>query len=122
MADAGCHHHQGALPGRRRTTQKGGPDAHGLGRSKGGLTTKLHATGDALGLPIRILATPGNRNDITQAADLLDGFTAGHVIADKAYDGENAVKAMRRASAATSSSRTISASSKSQQSLSGSDS
>lgn len=63
------------------------------------MTTKLHATGDALGLPIRILATPGNRNDITQAANLLDGFTASHVIADKGYDGENAIEAVRKAGA-----------------------
>ena len=56
-------------------------------------------TSDALGLPIRIIATPGNRNDITQAANLLDGLTAGHVIADKGYDGENAIEAVRRAGA-----------------------
>ncbi len=48
---------------------------------------------------MRILATPGNRNDITQAANLLDGLTAGHVIADKGYDGQNAVDAVRRAGA-----------------------
>ena len=99
MADAGCHHRQGPCPGRRSAAQKGGPDAHGLGRSKGGLTTKLHLTGDALGLPVRILATPGNRNDITQAAALLEGLQAGHVIADKGYDGESAIEAVRKAGA-----------------------
>jgi len=56
-------------------------------------------TSDALGLPIRIIATPGNRNDITQTANLLDGFRAGHVIADKGYDGESALQAVREAGA-----------------------
>lgn len=56
-------------------------------------------TCDALGLPIRIIATAGNRNDITQAGNLLDGFTAGHVIADKGYDGESAIEAVRKACA-----------------------
>jgi putative transposase len=54
---------------------------------------------DALGLPVRIIATPGNRNDITQAANLLCGFRAGHVIADKGYDGESAIQAVRMAGA-----------------------
>jgi putative transposase len=63
------------------------------------LTTKLHMASDALGLPLRILATPGNRNDITQAADLLEGFRTGHVIADKGYDGETAIAAVRKAGA-----------------------
>ena len=49
---------------------------------------------------MRILATPGNRNDITQAAALLEGLQAGHVIADKGYDGENAIEAVRKAGAA----------------------
>ena len=56
-------------------------------------------TGDGLGLPVRILATPGNRNDITQAANLLDGFAASHVIADKGYDGQSALEAVRGAGA-----------------------
>jgi putative transposase len=54
---------------------------------------------DALGLPVRIIATPGNRNDITQTANLLDGLRAGHVIADKGYDGESALQAVREAGA-----------------------
>lgn len=52
-----------------------------------------------MGLPVRIIATPGNRNDITQAANLLDGLKAGHVIADKGYDGQSALEAVRKAGA-----------------------
>jgi hypothetical protein len=43
----------------RRAQAKGGPDAHGLGRSKGGLGTKLHDTTDSLGNPASLLASPG---------------------------------------------------------------
>lgn len=56
-------------------------------------------TGDGLGQPVRILATPGNRNDITQAADLLGGLKADYVIADKGYDGQSALDAVKRAGA-----------------------
>jgi transposase len=41
---------------------------------------------DALGRPLRLIITPGQRGDITQAPALLDGQTADAVLADKAYD------------------------------------
>ena len=40
-----------------------GADAQGLGRSRGGLSTKIHAASDALGNPVRLIASPGQRND-----------------------------------------------------------
>ena len=43
----------------------------GLGRSKGGFTSKIHASVDALGNPLRFIVTAGQRNDITQANALL---------------------------------------------------
>lgn len=58
----------------------------GLGRSKGGFTSKIHATVDALGNPLKFVVTAGQRNDITQANLLLEGVTDAHVIADKGYD------------------------------------
>ena len=39
---------------RRCSRRKRGAQAHGIGRSKGGLTTKVHACVDALGNPLRI--------------------------------------------------------------------
>lgn len=60
----------------------------GLGRSRGGLTTKVHATCDALGNPLRFLLTPGQRHDITQADALLDGYAPDAVVADKGYDAD----------------------------------
>lgn len=42
---------------------------------------------DALGLPVRLIPTPGQRGDCPQAAALIEGLDGvGHVIADAAYD------------------------------------
>lgn len=60
-----------------------------IGRSRGGLTTKLHAAVDAMGLPIRIHPAPGQHGDSPQAKALLTGLKgAGHVIADAACDAD----------------------------------
>jgi len=48
---------------------------------------------DARGRPLRIILTPGQRGDVTQAAALLEGFKGRHVLADKAYDS-NALRAV----------------------------
>jgi transposase len=58
-----------------------------MGRSRGGLTTKIHAVVDAEGRPIRISLTPGQAHDGTTAEDLLANLTPGAtLLADKAYD------------------------------------
>ncbi len=67
---------------------RGDPDAEGLGRSKGGFTTKVHAVVDALGNPLKFSLTAGQRSDITQAATLLQEFNNAHILADKGYDSE----------------------------------
>jgi transposase len=64
-----------------------------LGRSRGGLTTKIHTLTDAEGRPLRFILTGGEAHDVTTAADLLDGQTADGIIADKAYD-TNALREM----------------------------
>ena len=69
--------------------KKGGPDRC-MGRSRGGLTTKIHAVVDASGLPLRFTLSPGQAHDSTAAEALLedqlpaDSFLLG----DKAYDAE----------------------------------
>lgn len=68
---------------------KGGADAQGLGRSRGGLSTKIHAATEAPGLPVRLIASPGQRNDIAFAHDLIDGINAEAAIADKGYDANH---------------------------------
>ena len=40
------------------------------------MTTKIHMATDALGRPLRILLTPGQRGDVTQAEALLSGMKA----------------------------------------------
>jgi putative transposase len=89
MADDRLDHRAGASACRRRAQGKRGADAQGLGRSRGGLSTKIHAAGDALGLPVRLIASPGQRNDIAFAHDLVDGFEVGATIADKGYDADH---------------------------------
>ena len=61
-------------------------EIHALGRSKGGFTTKIHAAVDALGNLLRFMMTAGQRNEITQADNLTQGFQHSCLIADKAYD------------------------------------
>lgn len=60
-----------------------------MGRSRGGLTTKIHALVDAWGLPIRLVLTPGQAHD-RHGADLLlnDLDEAAVVLGDRAYDAD----------------------------------
>lgn len=64
----------------------GNQDAEGFGRSRGGFTTKIHAAVDALGNPLKVIITPGQRNDVTQAEILIGDTKNAFVMADKAYD------------------------------------
>lgn len=64
----------------------GDQEIQGLGRSKGGFTSKIHAKVDALGNILKIILTPGQRNDVTQATYLLENVENSYVIADKGYD------------------------------------
>jgi len=67
-----------------------------LGRSRGGLSTKIHAATEALGLPVRLIGTPGQRNDIALAHDLVEGIEAEAVIADKGYDAHHLAEKMEK--------------------------
>lgn len=54
------------------------------------MTTKIHASVDALGLPIRFTITPGQWGDCPQARGLIEGLAGvGHVMADAAYDADH---------------------------------
>jgi putative transposase len=70
-----------------------------VGRSRGGLSTKIHAAGDALGNPVRLIASPGQRNDIAFAHDLVDSFDAGATLADKGYDADHLCETIARSGA-----------------------
>ena len=71
-----------------------------MGRSRGGLTTKIHARVDAKGRPLCLLISPGQVHDILCAEALLDGLEKRTVvIADKGYDADR-VRAHIRAQGA----------------------
>jgi len=57
-----------------------------LGRSKGGFSTKLHASCDALGNPLRFFVTAGQRSDYIKALELIEGKQMDALIADRGYD------------------------------------
>lgn len=60
-----------------------------MGRSRGGLTTKIHALVDANGLPVVLKLTEGQAHDGRSAADMLDGVGPGQILlADRAYDSD----------------------------------
>ncbi|GAB3882182.1 hypothetical protein GCM10027612_12390 [Microbispora bryophytorum subsp. camponoti] len=80
----------------------------GAGRSRGGLTTKIHLACDGRGLPLAVVVTPGNVNDCTVFKAVLESVRvpragAGRprqrpdtVIADKAYSSREVRQDLRR--------------------------
>lgn len=69
--------------------KRGGQAAQALGRSRGGFSTKIHVSVDALGNPLRFTLTPGQRHDITQAKPLVTDWAFDYLIADTAYDAQD---------------------------------
>ena len=60
-----------------------------MGRSRGGLTTKIHALVDANGLPVILKLTEGQAHDGRSAADMLGGLGASQILlGDAAYDSD----------------------------------
>jgi transposase len=60
-----------------------------MGRSRGGLTTKIHAMVDAQGLPISLVLSEGQAYDGHSAHLMLDSLTPGSILlADRAYDAD----------------------------------
>ncbi len=58
-----------------------------MGRSRGGLTTKIHALVDAMGLPIALKLTEGQAHDGRSAEDMFETVGAGNILLpDRAYD------------------------------------
>ena len=79
-------HHRAGASAQRRRTKKNGEQA--IGRSRGGLTTKIHALVDALGNPVDLMLTPGQAHDLTCAEPLLAEADPEALIGDKAYDAD----------------------------------
>ncbi|ORA06163.1 hypothetical protein BST14_28235 [Mycobacterium arosiense ATCC BAA-1401 = DSM 45069] len=83
------------------------PAGHGIGRSRGGLTTKIHTAVDGNGRPLAVVVTGGQRNDQAMLASVLEEIVVprrgGHprsrpdaLIADRAYSSGAARRMLRR--------------------------
>ena len=75
--------------------QKKDGEDQAIGRSRGGLTTKIHAIVDALGNPVALSLTPGQAADITQAVALLDQVEPEALLADKGYDSDALIETLK---------------------------
>src|SRR3979411_669589 len=60
-----------------------------MGRSRGGLTSKIHALVDSNGLPVRLALRPGEAHDVRLAGKLLSRLKSGSMLlADRGYDAD----------------------------------
>ena len=60
-----------------------------MGRSRGGLTTKIHAVVDGYGLPIALKLTEGQAHDGTTGIEMLDTLKPDCILlADRGYDSD----------------------------------
>lgn len=60
-----------------------------MGRSRGGLTTKIHSLVDANGIPIALKLTAGQAHDGRSATDMVATLGKGDLLlADRAYDSD----------------------------------
>jgi transposase len=67
----------------------GGQANNDIGRSRGGLTTKIHLLIDSLGYPVNVLLSCGQDHDMTKIYDLIKDFKCDYLIADKGYDSDD---------------------------------
>lgn len=54
-------------------------DSQGIGRTKGGLNTKIHLAVDTHDMPLRVLVMEGIRADCTEAVALTEGMEVEHL-------------------------------------------
>jgi transposase len=68
--------------------KKKGTENQAIGRSRGGLTTKIVALVDALGTLVRFVLLPGQQHDSVGVAPLLTDLDFSALLADKAFDSD----------------------------------
>lgn len=66
----------------------GGQAAQAMGRTKGGLNTKLHAVVDGRGRPVALLLGAGQEADIARAQETVGEIACGQLVGDKGYDSD----------------------------------
>src|SRR6202790_2089461 len=89
--DDRCHHRTRPST-QARCAKKNG--AQPIGRSRGGLTTKVHALVDALGNPCNLMLTPGQDHDLTCAQPLLANADPRALIGEKADAPDSLIDAL----------------------------
>ncbi|NGO11303.1 IS5 family transposase [Streptomyces sp. HC44] len=105
---AGARRRSPRVPGKRRTPRQHRPD-EGLGRSRGGLTSKIHLAGEGGRRPLALLITPGQWGDAPQFIPVMDRIRVSrldsappprtrpdHVGGDKAYSSRRNRRYLRR--------------------------
>ncbi|WP_306339314.1 IS5 family transposase [Streptomyces sp. AS13] len=104
---AGARKARPRVPKKRTTPRHHRPD-EGLGRSRGGLTSKIHLAGEGGCRPMALLITPGQWGDAPQMIEVLDRIKvprslAGrprtrpeHVSGEKAYSSRRNRRHLRR--------------------------
>ncbi|WP_371129462.1 IS5 family transposase [Streptomyces sp. TLI_105] len=100
--------HQHATGGKRGHENGDEAGDHALGRSRGGLSTKLHLACDGRGRPLGFVLSGGNANDCTRFEAVLESIRVprsgpgrprtrpDHVIADKGYSSRKIRRYLRR--------------------------
>ncbi|MYR38075.1 IS5 family transposase [Streptomyces sp. SID4944] len=101
------------MPTSTRPAGKGAADRdeagdHALGRSRGGLSTKVHLACDGLGRPLGFVLSGGNANDCTRFEQVMGAISVprtgpgrprtrpGHAVADKGYSSRKIRLYLRR--------------------------
>ncbi|MFF9025616.1 IS5 family transposase [Streptomyces eurythermus] len=99
--------HQHAAGARPKGAPAGEPDDHALGRSRGGLTTKVHLAADSRCRPLAFVLTPGQAGDAPAFPEVMAQLrvprpigrprtTPDVVLADKAYSSRAIRTHLRR--------------------------
>ena len=83
---------QGALSNYKKAADE--PDDHAIGRSRGGLTTKIHAMTDQREAPVAVRLTAGQAGDNPQLVPLLDDY--GGASRDRGVSGRDFQVARRQ--------------------------
>ena len=69
---------------------QGGQENQAIGRTPGGLTSKLHLCMGAAGNPDFFILSPGQDHDVTKAEEISGHLAAGStLLADKGYDSSD---------------------------------
>jgi len=66
----------------------GGRASQAMGRTKGGLNTKIHAVVDEAAQPMRLFLSAGNEADISHAQTMAEEIPAAMLVGDKGYDSD----------------------------------